>query len=73
MVDVTVSDLAGTFILLLVYIALMPVFQQALDILLPMLGPTESFIAQTIPLILIILIAINPLQTTEQNQPQTIR
>lgn len=62
MVRISVSDLGGTVILLIVYVALNPLIQKSLEILVPQLGPTESLIARSIPLIILILIALNPLE-----------
>lgn len=64
-----VSDLGGTVILFLVYIALHPLIEAALNILLPQLGPTESLIARSIPLILLILIAMN----AKSSETETVR
>lgn len=62
MVKISVSDLGGTVILLIVYVALNPLITESLNILLPQLGATESLIARSIPLILLILIALNPVE-----------
>jgi hypothetical protein len=61
----SVSNFAGTVILLITFIALNPMIEASLNILLPQLGATESLIARSIPLILLILIALNPLQEEE--------
>jgi len=57
---VNVSDLAGTLILLIVFIAVYPLLETALGLLLPQLGPTESFIASSIPVVLLLLILTDP-------------
>lgn len=62
---ISVSNLAGTVILLITFIALNPMIEASLNILLPQLGPTESLIARSIPLVILILIALNPLQEEE--------
>jgi len=69
MVNISVSDLGGTVILLIVYVALNPLITESLNILLPQLGPTESLIARSIPLIILILIALNPIEES----PVTVR
>lgn len=61
MVKISISDLGGTVILLLVYVALNPLITESLNILLPQLGPTESLVARSIPLVILILIMLNPL------------
>jgi hypothetical protein len=61
MVKISISDLGGTVVLLIVYVALNPLITTSLEILLPQLGPTESLVARSIPLIILILIALNPL------------
>jgi len=48
--------------MLLGYIALYPLFSGALEILLPQLGPTESLIARSIPLVLLVLIVFDPFE-----------
>lgn len=57
---VNVSDLAGTLILLIVFIALYPLLETTLGLLLPQLGATESFIASSIPVVLLLLILTDP-------------
>lgn len=59
---VNISDLGGMAIMLLGYIALYPLFSGALEILLPQLGPTESLIARSIPLVLLVLIVFDPFE-----------
>lgn len=49
MANVTVSNLGGFVALFLMYIAITPIINKGLEILLPMLGPTESLIARAIP------------------------
>lgn len=61
MVSVSVSDLIGTVVLFLVYIALDPLMTKSLEIVLPSLGPTESMIAKAIPLVILLAIFLNPI------------
>jgi biopolymer transport protein ExbD len=59
---VSLSDIGGTVILLLFFVALNPLITESLNILLPQLGATESLIARSIPLIILFVIASNLLQ-----------
>lgn len=63
-----VSDIGGTLILLLVFIALQPIFEVALNILTPQLGATETLIATSIPTILLLLIAVDVWDSGEETQ-----
>jgi len=63
---VAIDDLASTVILLLVYVALNPLIQKSLEVLLPQLTGTEALIARAIPLIILVVIALNPLQDEAQ-------
>lgn len=63
-----VSDIGGTLILLLVFIALKPIFEVALNILIPQLGATETLIATSIPTILLLLIAVDVWDSGEETQ-----
>jgi hypothetical protein len=64
-----VSDIGGTVILLLTFIALEPLMTTAINILTPNLGPTETLIASSIPLVLLLLILIEPWNSNEiENQ-----
>jgi len=54
-----VSDIGGTVILLLTFIALEPLMTTAINILTPNLGPTETLIASSIPLVLLLLILVD--------------
>ena len=69
MVSVSISDLVGTVILFLVYIALDPLMTKSLEIILPSLGPTESMIAKAIPLVILLAIFLNPIN----NSPVQVR
>lgn len=66
-----VSDIAGTLILLLVFIALQPLFSTSIDILVPQLGETESLIARSIPLIVLLAIAVEAWKP--EGSVQTVR
>jgi hypothetical protein len=64
-----VSDIGGTVILLLTFIALEPLMTTAINILTPNLGPTETLIASSIPLVLLLLILIEPWNSNDiENQ-----
>jgi len=63
---VAIDDLASTVLLLLVYVALNPLIQKSLEVLLPQLTGTEALIARAIPLIILVVIALNPLQDEAQ-------
>ena len=59
MVDVDISNMMGTVVLILFYIALNPLINKSLSILLPQLGTTESLIVRSIPLMILFGIAMN--------------
>jgi len=61
MVKVSIGDIVGTVILLILFVALQPLMETSLGILLPQLGPTESLIARSIPLVILLVIFLNPL------------
>lgn len=61
MVSISISDLVGTVVLFMVYIALDPLMTKSLEIILPSLGPTESMIAKGIPLVILLAIFLNPI------------
>ena len=61
MVEVSIGDIVGTVVLFVLFVALEPLMTTSLDILLPQLGPTESLIARSIPLVILIVIFLNPL------------
>lgn len=60
-----VSDIGGTVILLLTFIALEPLMTTAINILTPNLGPTETLIASSIPLVLLLLILVDPWDSSD--------
>ena len=65
MVNISISSMVGTVLLLLFYVALNPLITQSLEILLPQLGPMEQLVAKSIPLIILVAIALNMLEDDE--------
>ena len=65
MVNISISSMVGTVMLFLFYVALNPLITQSLGILLPQLGPMEQLVAKSIPLIILVAIALNMLEDDE--------
>lgn len=67
MVDVDISNIMGTVVLLLFFIALEPLISSSVGLLVPKLGATESLIVRSIPLMILIGIALNLMGDDEPN------
>jgi hypothetical protein len=63
MADFTIEDVLSTLVLLVVFVAVFPLFQKSLDLLVPQLGSAEAFIAQAIPFMVLLAIAQNLLSS----------
>lgn len=68
MVDVDISNMMGTVVLLLFFIALEPLLTGSVSLLVPKLGATESLIVRSIPLMILVGIALNLMGDDEPDQ-----
>jgi len=59
MVNVTIPNLAGTLVLLFAFVAFIPAIKQIIQIALPHLSTTESFLILLIPAFMLLAIIAN--------------
>lgn len=67
-----IDDMAGTVILLMVYVALHPVIQKSIQIILPQVGPTESLIVSSLPLVIILVIMMELFDINEEEDENRV-
>lgn len=59
MSNVTIPNLAGTLVLLFAFVAFVPAIKQALQLVIPHLSTTETFLILLIPAFMILAIIAN--------------
>jgi len=69
-VNISISNIVGTIALLITFLALNPLITTAQELLIQRLGPTESFMVQSISLLMLLGIVYNLF--SEDASPRTV-